>query len=186
MEKIKVIDDFLPKFIQDKIEHLATDHEHIRYIFASDTGKHAIEGSQYQDGIQLVNLFVDDGKLVYDDASHYLLLPLQVACFQEQLYFKLQNVLRAKTNITLQQQSTLDKFINPPHRDTELENSLIGIYYINDSDGDTIIYNSNLEPIKNVSPKKGRMLFMDGKVYHSASHPLKTDKRMVINYNLIL
>ena len=30
------------------------------------------------------------------------------------------------------------------------------------------------------------LILMDGLTFHSASHPLKTNKRMVINYNVML
>ena len=39
--------------------------------------------------------------------------------------------------------------------------------------------------MKEVSPKKGRLLLMNSGLYHAASHPVKTEKRLIINYNLI-
>ena len=77
---------------------------------------------------------------------------------------------------------------NPIHK--------ICIYYVNDVDGETIIFNNttddtkpeealnidNLTPIKKVSPKKGRCLIIDGDRYHAAGKP-KTDFRMTLNFN---
>ena len=57
------------------------------------------------------------------------------------------------------------------------------IYYVNDSDGDTFLKIG--KSIKRVSPKKGRVLCFDGKTMHAANHPRKTNKRLIINFNLL-
>ncbi len=55
------------------------------------------------------------------------------------------------------------------------------LYYVNDSDGDTIFYDNNQNEIKRTTPKKGRMVLFDGSIYHSASTPT-IDDRIIINY----
>jgi len=60
---------------------------------------------------------------------------------------------------------------------------LVGLYYINDSDGDTIFFDEDKTTIiKKVSPKKGRIVFFDGSIPHASSTPTK-NIRSVINYN---
>jgi hypothetical protein len=84
----------------------------------------------------------------------------------------------------------LDKHDNRPYK--------VCLYYVNDVDGDTVLYkqtasNSTPEEIKTgklneerrISPKKGRAIIFDGEVYHRASRPT-TDLRCVINYNIFL
>ena len=61
------------------------------------------------------------------------------------------------------------------------EPHLVCLYYINDSDGDTIFFNKN-NIIKEVSPKKGRIALFDGSIEHSAGIP-KTSPRFILNIN---
>lgn len=68
---------------------------------------------------------------------------------------------------------------------------LVMLYYVNDCDGDTILYDKvfgdipstfNSYPddyckfniIHKISPKKGRVLFFDGRIYHAPSSPTKS------------
>ena len=68
---------------------------------------------------------------------------------------------------------------------------LVLLYYVNDSDGDTILFNKNAsDDINNcqlyyyhdqhnfsvdykITPKQGRILLFDGRTYHSSSDPTK-------------
>tara|TARA_S200002703_G_C3650534_1_gene199715 strand:+ start:48 stop:614 length:567 start_codon:yes stop_codon:yes gene_type:complete len=188
MENIKIIDNCIPLKIQNQIEKLVNSQT-IKFFY-DEYSVGISHDSKYQDGAQLVNKFIEGGKFTVGDSSHFFLLPLQIACLQEELYFSLEQVYRAKINLKFKQESKLDKFINPPHVDLNYSNHLVGLYYINDSDGDTIIYEgddkNNLKILESIEPKKGRMILMDGSRMHSASHPLKTKTRMVINYNVLL
>jgi hypothetical protein len=70
------------------------------------------------------------------------------------------------------------------------EPHLVLLYYVNDSDGDTILFDKTIDDIKScekcdryldekyefniiskITPKQGRILLFDGKNYHSASSP---------------
>jgi len=69
-----------------------------------------------------------------------------------------------------------------PHKDSNQPHFVL-LYYITDSDGDTIFFEDDKKTeIQRVSPKKGRAVFFDGSIFHSSSVPSKTH-RIVINYN---
>jgi hypothetical protein len=73
------------------------------------------------------------------------------------------------------------------------------LYYVNDSDGDTFIFDKTSDDIKGrrdifertkfnvlkrVTPKKGRVVLFNGNRYHSSSGPTK-DVRCIINFDII-
>lgn len=109
-------------------------------------------------------------------------------------------LIRMRANLTLSNQSPdLDKFM--PHIDSFFPH-YVAIYYVNDSDGDTIIFNESnddydsgskdIDYIKNgtftikkrITPKQGKLLLFPGKYYHTASFCKKSEYRCLININL--
>ena len=96
-----------------------------------------------------------------------------------------------------------DEFdINGMHIDREQEHISI-VYYVNDTDGDTHIYDTDLETMsgwnyivrdkkfehftlnKRISPKKGRVVIFNGLLPHHSSYPTLQD-RYVINFNTVI
>ena len=189
MEDIKIIDDFLPTYLQDKLEELCYDNGTPFEILSTTVSFDKIDKNKnkYYSHEQFVSLFKDkNGMLNPNSPLHYFQIPIQIGLLNLGITYNFSNLERLKINITYNDYSNIKNKINPPHRDPVVENnnsSLIGIYYVNNSDGDTIIYdNGKIE--KTISPKKGRLLIMDGKKLHSSSHPSINHKRIIVNYNL--
>jgi len=81
-----------------------------------------------------------------------------------------------------------DKTVDTPHIDIKRKHFVV-LYYVCDSDGDTIIYNerelSDSYTVKeSVTPKQGRTVIFDGSLYHTAQQPMN-NIRCVVNYNLL-
>ena len=82
-----------------------------------------------------------------------------------------------------------------PHIDVYIPH-IVFLYYVNDCDGETIIYDykseskndipfyQDLKIVKRVKPKQGRMIVFEGRVWHSSSQPT-IDTRCIINFNMI-
>lgn len=108
--------------------------------------------------------------------------------------------LNIKTLLTARIQLQLpvitDKLFGIPHVDgVRSFPYTAAIYYVNDSDGDTVFFKETTKDIspnnitdmsiyKTVSPKKGRLVVFNGDIYHSSGKP-KSDIRCIINYNFI-
>jgi hypothetical protein len=73
----------------------------------------------------------------------------------------------------------------------------VAVYYVNDSDGPTVLFKETIndtspDEIKSgkitvdqsIEPKKGRVIIFNGDIYHAVGKP-KNDLRCVINYNFI-
>jgi hypothetical protein len=99
-------------------------------------------------------------------------------------------LLRIKSNILYKTKNT--NSIHPPHIDMDIKHFVL-LYYVNDSDGDTFIFNEKFNDLnfndltikKQISPKAGRGVLFDGLNYHSSSAPKLSDNRIVININFI-
>ena len=84
--------------------------------------------------------------------------------------------------------------VDTPHIDL-YEPHWVFLYYVIDSDGDTIIYDyksknkddipyfEDVKEIKRITPKQGRVVVFDGAHWHTADQPRK-NKRCIINFNV--
>ena len=103
---------------------------------------------------------------------------------------EVKETLRIKANIL--NKTYKQDHIHPPHVDMTTPHMVL-LYYVNDSDGDTIIFHqkhsSDQDPVltvnRSISPKAGSAIMFDGLIYHSSSSPQYTEERIVININFI-
>jgi hypothetical protein len=133
---------------------------------------------------QMCHAFIDDNKILTDKSY-----------ITEFLFQKIRSVIDLSdynfiSRIKANYQSkfiTTDNSYNTPHTDSQKDHLVI-IYYANDSDGDTFIFENSIAPWKvkqRISPKAGRFLVFNGNQYHSGIHPKSNDYRIVINFNLM-
>jgi hypothetical protein len=108
--------------------------------------------------------------------------------------FKRKDVLQGRSFLQLPL-NLIDKSIDAPHVDAD-QPHLVVLYYVNDSDGETVIYENKFEgydkvPMfkdlkekQRVTPKAGRVVLFDGYYWHTSCQP-QYNTRCIINYNLI-
>lgn len=90
---------------------------------------------------------------------------------------------RAKANFQTQFTDNFPGIHNTPHVDFIDMPHYVLIYYVNDSDGDTILFDKEENVIGSITPKAGRFLFFNGNILHASSNPYKSDYRIVVNYD---
>ena len=112
-------------------------------------------------------------------------------CLRNGIYFE--NIFRAIVNAT---HYIPDQNHTDPHIDFT-KNHLVMIMYLNDSTGNTIIFDKSYDgkhvvfpgkefPIfKEVTPSLGKILCFDGKYYHANRMPDPGDRRLVSVFNLL-
>jgi hypothetical protein len=101
--------------------------------------------------------------------------------------------IRIRLSMKVFKKNFTEENYNLPHIDYNFPHKTI-IYYLNDSDGPTWIFNEKFDGIyepkkftvkEKILPKENRILFLDGFQYHTASNPIDTDRRVIININYI-
>jgi hypothetical protein len=92
-------------------------------------------------------------------------------------------IIRCKANFQTQHSNNNSSLHNTPHKDFYIPHTVM-LYYANDSDGDTILFDKDEKEYARISPKKGRILVFNGNYLHAGSHPFKSECRIVINYDL--
>ena len=124
--------------------------------------------------------------LVFEDTTSYsnhygALLPIFFEALNKyKRGLKPEKLIRIRAGMFIQDQT---KHPHLPHVDFLYEHTTM-LYYVNDSDGPTKLYNADKTIIvKEIHPKKGRVLFFDGLTYHASSSPKNHPSRIVLNYN---
>ena len=192
-KEIYVIDDFIDFKYQKDIRNVLMGEyqykkEDFPWFYIEDVTASGDIDSQHRRA--LAHEYVDyvEGKKVGKKLSifHHLFLPmLKKVC--RTMNIKNINVLQGRSFLQFPL-NLKDRSVDTPHIDIYDKEHLVALYYVCDSDGDTIIYNEREElgtyTIKQkVTPKQGRMVLFDGSLYHTAEQPLN-NVRCVVNYNL--
>jgi hypothetical protein len=107
------------------------------------------------------------------------------------------HLIRARLSLKFQKYGFTDENYNMPHVDYYYPHESF-IFYLNDSDGDTRIFNewceftgsnaigsNSFTTQSRVTPKANRLVWINGLQYHTASNPIENSKRVIINLNLL-
>ena len=189
--KILVFDDIIDLEYQERIKSILLGDEtfegyYFPWYFTQDVTKQKDKDSQKRSAFFHGYVRDNDDIIgIIDSVFHYLIVSLlENAC----------NKIGKQSVNVIQGRSFLQLPINykgeredSPHIDTS-DDHFVMLYYVCDSDGDTIIYNEQIESEtytlqQRVTPKQGRVVLFDGSYYHTAEQPLN-NIRCVVNYNL--
>lgn len=192
---IKIYDNLLPEKLVDEIDSITTNSNfpwfkatNSFYSVSEKTSKKHKDTPNVVNTPQLVHqFFSEDGS-----STNSVWQDIPVALVQNFFAGDKNNMLesvdiiRAKANLMLKTQFDQNCY-NPPHTDMPIPHNVL-LYYVNNSDGDTIIFDkgSDNKIYQKISPKKGRLLYFDGDYYHSSSPPVLNDHRIVVNINLAI
>ena len=194
MTDYKILDDVLSIEQADEIEALLTA---VSFPWYCTNRFSTVDEPNYDDSnifeyLQFVHLFCDwdEGKTTVNSRYYN-----QIANIINPLCDG-DKIVRIKANYKTQCRSGTEDMHTTPHIDMRLQQDgspdgfrvefphTVIIYYVNDSDGDTFLFNSNGTEMTRVEPKKGRFLIFDGQIYHAGSFPIHHLDRIVINYNI--
>lgn len=93
-------------------------------------------------------------------------------------------VWNIKANLYTKDGSYPKDFHHPPHIDNTDDN-FTGesfLYYVNDADGDTFMFDDKFETKCRITPEKGKGVLFDLKQYHTSSIPRIGGPRITLNF----
>lgn len=180
MTKIfNVIENFIPKDLQDEIEEYVTDPK-FPYRFHRI---HLDEKDSYKK-LQLTHhLYMHDEDKV---SPHFdIMVPIYGRLFN--MYGNIE-LIRAKVNCTLPDPEITPYKPQPMHTDLKYDDGtdfphMVCLYYINDSDGPTYFYTETGTISHRIKPSKGTAIIFDGDIMHAGSNPVLHPYRFALNIN---
>lgn len=173
VKDIIVVDECISKNYQNLLENIINSDTSFKWVYHEDLTK----GYVTEKTVGFSHLFMHEAK--YQSDYWGLFLPLVYeACEKKSIPINV--VVRGRSFLQIPTLKTTE--YDSPHIDMDMQHTVC-LYYVNDSDGDTFFFH-NQNVIKRVTPKKGRCVFFDGKIFHASSKPT-TGKRIVINYNFV-
>ena len=186
--EIIVIDNIIDLDYQEQIKSILLgeinykDYE-FPWYYTKDVTKSDCQDSQKRPAF--THGYVKLSGIVISEFHDVFLNLIKVCCHRLQI--KKVDVIQGRSFLQLPLTTKKGK-VDTPHIDTD-DKHFVMLYYVVDSDGDTIIYNEKVESEeytikKSVTPKQGRVVLFDGGLYHTAEQPTK-DTRCVVNYNLV-
>jgi len=184
------IDDLIPEEQQVFLQkYLAENKKFSWYLHEGSVPKEVqkdFEHLNINENIQFAHTLVsyDKNKKTSEiNSSFYNTVEPVVKAFSEKYDYKMIKVLRAKANLQTQSSNIIKDSHCGPHTDLPFPHHVL-LYYINDSDGDTFLFDKSHNIVDRISPKRGRAIFFNGDILHASSLPVKSKYRAVINIDL--
>jgi hypothetical protein len=188
IDDILIIDDAIPPAYVDAIENLIFKLNFPWWYQADSTFGYDSTTSMYP---SFNHVLVRHEEIV--NPSFDFILPL-VYFITDRIKLDFSKVMSAKSCLQLPLIMPSSDRSNNPHIDVEFDHTVL-LYYVNDSDGETIIYDKKVDkneiflktdlPIRHrVSPKKGRFLIFNGKYLHNSTTPT-SGPRCILNFDVV-
>ena len=165
---MKIIDNCIPVKQQDLIINELLKTKLFPWFYCDDVTYRSNKSSQHRPGLS--HYFFKDKK---ENSAYSKLASSIIAPFTNEPIIQSRAFLQFPLNLKL-----IGSKFDSPHIDFESPHTVY-LYYVIDADGDTILF-KNSKIIKKVTPKKGRLLIFNGKIWHTAQQPQK-GIRCIIN-----
>ena len=190
---LRVFDDVLPEGVFQELRD---------EVFDEKTPWYFLNDSAYSD---------EYGEPGQSSFYNTIYLDGEVESPKKDFFEKIVNVLLMQTNTSIDtlyrirlglHVSSSSSVPNKAHIDDERPHT-VGLLYLNDSDGDTLIYKEKYDPREGlgavdsfkkldsltisdrVTPRANRLVIFDGHTYHASSTPTYPSSRRALNFNFV-
>jgi hypothetical protein len=196
--EVYVLDDVVSSGYQDLIERELLNKNapwHYQRDIALDVDDPRAKIQGRTPGLSHIFFDVDSGG-IRSPMMYYLTMPLMFEAVNK-IGYEAKGMIQSRSFMHFPIADKLRKQYDNVHVDYGMEH-LVCLYYVNDTDGDTFIFDKQFDPtmpnpdfskidlkVKDrISPKKGRCILFDGTYYHSSSGPSE-DVRCIINFDIV-
>ncbi len=189
---LEVIDNFVSEEYANTLEKMCKEEipwhldEYLSGPNYKNINKQGFEYKPNRFGFYHFALDQQGNKTMFADK----ILPLAYS-LEQKTGIKINNIYRIRLALTTSDDTEI---LHGSHIDMEEPHKVL-LYYVNDSDGDTVMYNEfytkehggdiDLTFKEKISPKKNRAVIFDGLRYHNSIKPIKQKHRFIININFI-
>ena len=191
---IKILDNIIPKKQQEELKKILHGSE-FPWYYVSDIAK---KDNEYQSRPGFSHIFYVEGKQNSFgncvDIVNKISENVNKKIKKQLSLYQVRTFLQLPLNETLIHKGSKHKE-DTPHLDCNIPHTVF-LYYVNDADGDTILYDylsKNIDDVPNyedikiidrMTPKQGRVIVFDGMTWHSSSQPTK-GPRCIINFDMV-
>ena len=192
MNDVYVFDNIISKKEQENIIDILlkkSPEKNFNWFFKPDV---SVDHNKHQKRPGFAHIFLDNFKV---NSYYWTLVESIFKNTAKKLKLKNSNVIQCRSFLQLPlNEKYIGNDVDTPHLD-RTDPHLVFLYYVNDNDAKTIIYNyksknesdipyfEDIKKLKTIKPKKGRVVVFNGMHWHTAEQP-KNDIRCIINFNV--
>lgn len=185
-----IIRNIIPQSLQEEIINLTTSNN-----FAWFFNDAVVINRDHMDNMMpgFTHIFYSNNQI---NSEHCNVVKPLLYFIEQHLDRKIKSIYRMQANLMLNthvDEKYLDNHIHKDVGEDDLDakdkykNYVTALYYVIDSDGETVLYEDNKTDIKEQHiPKQGSCLIFDSMNWHRASSPLHYKKRIALNIVLEL
>lgn len=196
LKDVLVFDDIIPKSYQDQLESQLLSPTSYQWAYKEDITfpKEFIREHNLMTSPVMSLGLAQGGEIMNSDLVLAISGLIHATC--DRINFPLKQIVEGRGFLHFPLPEFRRREHNTPHVDGEFPH-LVFLYYVIDSDGDTVVYNETIDDYgvedslgkeftvkASVTPRKGRMIVFDGKHYHSSTTPAE-NMRCILNLNVI-
>jgi hypothetical protein len=185
------IEKFIPSSYADTLENLICKNPEFHWTYCPSTNRqsapHIMQAdARSYESDQLVHAFFLEG--AQKSGFFDMIFPF-FYFLEDKTGIVVATIERIKANMLLRKDSSGDSY-NAPHVDIPEPHWKSMLYFVTDSDGDTVIFNETFESEskkgltirKRIAPTKGRAVVFDSNTWHASSNPRMHSNRIVLNF----
>lgn len=146
------------------------------WLYINSTVKEPKQDTEYIDSWQLVKPVFHN--TVIDSYLFGLIMPIMMKVYKE-LNISDGQISRIKINSLHPNPNCDAGQPHALHQDDLDDNAVSCIFYLNNADGDTVLYNDS--KITKFSPIENSAIVFPSKLWHASSSPIASERRLVVN-----